>query len=319
MKNIAMVDIYQWKEAPQSDVMLSKAESGRREGSAFKTVDELRAYLVRAPADVTQEAVDAFESGKYGKAVPFILSDETEDRDGDIISAGAWNLTEYRKNPVVMFGHDHSHPVIGNGYGLHVADGKLKGIAFFVSKETAPELAFYGDMADVGIYRAVSVGFIPKSYVQEPARGAYALRMTDVELIEFSLVNVGSNRNAISDAKKFGVDVEPWTKWAQSQINKSVETPVAAVVEMVTPAVEEVACEVLPDESKPEQEAKVDDKTECVPDTETEKINTPEPVAAPEDTCVDKKDADIVKQEEYELTEQLIAETIAEIIGELIE
>ena len=40
----------------------------------------------------------------------FVLSDETPDRMGDVIMADGWDLTDFRKNPIALFGHQSSLP-----------------------------------------------------------------------------------------------------------------------------------------------------------------------------------------------------------------
>ena len=43
----------------------------------------------------------------------FTGSDETIDRDGEIIKVDGWQLANYKKNPVILWGHNHSIPAIG--------------------------------------------------------------------------------------------------------------------------------------------------------------------------------------------------------------
>jgi hypothetical protein len=41
----------------------------------------------------------------------FVLSDETVDRYGDVIVASGWQLANFKKNPIALFGHDQSTPI----------------------------------------------------------------------------------------------------------------------------------------------------------------------------------------------------------------
>jgi hypothetical protein len=40
-----------------------------------------------------------------GDGLDFVLSDATVDRYGDIIDAKGWDLTNFKKNPIALFGH----------------------------------------------------------------------------------------------------------------------------------------------------------------------------------------------------------------------
>ena len=42
------------------------------------------------------------------QGMEFVLSDESVDRMGDIISAAGWDLKNFQKNPIALFGHTSS-------------------------------------------------------------------------------------------------------------------------------------------------------------------------------------------------------------------
>lgn len=200
---------------------LAKPVSGQRDRVSIKSTDDLSRYLSRAPKAVKDAAMAEAEklNTVYGAMVPFVISDDSEDRDGDVIDQAGWDFKAYEGNPALMFGHDHSHPLIGNGFGTHVVGPQTRSVAYFVSEEVSPMLSFFGKMADAGIYRAVSVGFIPKVWEFEEERGPYAVRFKQQELIEYSLVNVPSNRSALAEARGFGINVSPWIKEARKALD----------------------------------------------------------------------------------------------------
>jgi hypothetical protein len=43
----------------------------------------------------------------------FVISTDEVDRHGDVIQAQGWQLDAYRNNPVFLWAHDYSRPVIG--------------------------------------------------------------------------------------------------------------------------------------------------------------------------------------------------------------
>ena len=47
----------------------------------------------------------------------FVLSDETVDRMGEIITADGWELDNFKKNPIALFNHNSNFP-IGKWKGL---------------------------------------------------------------------------------------------------------------------------------------------------------------------------------------------------------
>src|SRR6185503_3521783 len=58
----------------------------------------------------------------------FTLSTKDVDRDGDRIDPNGWDLSAYRQNPVVLYGHDHKSLPIGKCSDIRVVGGKLKGV-----------------------------------------------------------------------------------------------------------------------------------------------------------------------------------------------
>ena len=63
----------------------------------------------------TQSADDPFT---------FVMSDETVDRMGDVIRASGWSLSQFKSNPIALFGHEHSFP-IGNWENVKVVGKRL--------------------------------------------------------------------------------------------------------------------------------------------------------------------------------------------------
>ncbi len=58
------------------------------------------------------------------RVIRFVASDETPDRVGDIIKVSGWNLTNYKKNPVVLWGHDQANtPPIGKAVNVRRGNG----------------------------------------------------------------------------------------------------------------------------------------------------------------------------------------------------
>lgn len=138
----------------------------------------------------------------------FILSDESVDRLGDVISVAGWDLTNFKGNPVVLFGHRSDMPPIGLWKNLRVENGALRGTLDLAEEGTSPRIDEIRRLVQAGILKAVSVGFRPVAHeaikgVDGKPTGGF--RFTKQELLEASLVSVPANPNALAVAKSLRV------------------------------------------------------------------------------------------------------------------
>jgi HK97 family phage prohead protease len=133
----------------------------------------------------------------------FVLSDETPDRYGDVLSADGWELGNFKKNPIALFNHNSSFP-IGKWKGLKVENDALRGHLELAPAGTSERIDEIRKLVEAGILRAVSVGFLP---VESRARSKTEPGELYVkqELIETSLVSIPANPNAIAVAKSLKV------------------------------------------------------------------------------------------------------------------
>ena len=133
----------------------------------------------------------------------FVLSDETPDRMGDVIMADGWELTNFQKNPIALFGHNSSFP-IGKWKNLRVVDKQLRGFLEMAPAGTSERVDEIRKLIDADILRAVSVGFRPKASRPRP-ESDYGVFFTKAELLETSLVSVPANPNALAVAKSLNI------------------------------------------------------------------------------------------------------------------
>ena len=140
----------------------------------------------------------------------FVMSDETVDRVGDVIVAKGWNLDEFRKNPIALFGHDHQN-IIGTWESVQVAGKQLVGRLKLAKEGTSELVDTVRSLVEQRILRSVSVGFQPQE--MEPMKdksgrptGGYKFMKS--ALHECSLVAVPCNPNALATAKGLGADRE---------------------------------------------------------------------------------------------------------------
>ena len=155
-------------------------------------------------ATITKAASEA-----SSRTMTFVASDETVDRYGDIIRASGWDLSNYRQNPVLLFGHDSSAVPIGK-----VPDVRIEGTRLIASTTFRPE----GDSeaADdvynalqTGFLNAVSVGFLPTAKpnmiwaADDPNHEQWptGYEFVGQELLELSVVPVPANPQALALAR----------------------------------------------------------------------------------------------------------------------
>jgi hypothetical protein len=148
--------------------------------------------------------------------VTAIVSDESVDRDGDIIRVTGWQLDAFRALPVMLADHGYSiEKTIGRWRDLRIDGTTLVGTAeyFLGSGNDLAEKAFA--LAQRGL-AAFSVGF--KTYPEHTIRldgGGNEYRKQ--ELLEISQVAIPANPHALAFAKSIGPE------WEEDDIDEVIE------------------------------------------------------------------------------------------------
>jgi len=136
----------------------------------------------------------------------FVMSEESIDRLGDIIMADGWDLKDFKKNPIALWGHDHKSP-IGVWENVRIVGKQLMGKLRFAAAGTSREIDTLRSLVEQRIIKAVSVGFRPVEYEEmKDATGHWVgYRFKKQALHETSLVSVPAHPNALAVAKSFGL------------------------------------------------------------------------------------------------------------------
>lgn len=148
------------------------------------------------------------------RTLRFIGTDETPDRYNTIFKRDGWDFSEFRKNPVFLFHHNHdaATPTLPVGRVVNIeksdASGRA-GWAFdvqFASRDLYPFADLVYNMYREGFLNAVSVGFVVKqrTAVTDEAEQkrlglepGFAEVYERTELTELSAVPVPGNQNAL--------------------------------------------------------------------------------------------------------------------------
>jgi HK97 family phage prohead protease len=142
-----------------------------------------------------------------------LISTEAVDRDGDIVVAAGANLENYKKNPVVLFGHKYSDPeaVVGRAMELETIPGKgIRARWQFAPWGTSPGSDAVRRLWAGGFLNATSIGFSVPEGGLEPITSSddngeerrTGWRFNDWELLEFSIVPIPANQEALRLAVK---------------------------------------------------------------------------------------------------------------------
>jgi len=140
------------------------------------------------------------------RCLRFTISTDIVDREQDTIAVSGWNLSNYLRNPVVLWGHDAASLPIGEALQVGIENNALKATVRFIPADT-PERGQFAEavfrLARQGILRATSVGFRPIkwAYTEDKERGADdwfpGIDFQEQELIELSVVTVPANPEAL--------------------------------------------------------------------------------------------------------------------------
>ena len=139
------------------------------------------------------------------RVVTFTISTASVDRHGDTIDVDGWDFTAFMKNPVVLWGHDYRSLPIGRALKVWKHGGKIKASVEFASEEMNPLAERVFRMVKSGFLKASSVGMRPikwKVSEDEDRKRMYGIDFLEQELLEFSIVTVPANAEALAETPK---------------------------------------------------------------------------------------------------------------------
>lgn len=139
-----------------------------------------------------------------GEGMDFVVSDGTVDRHGTRINPAGWDLSNFKKNPIALFGHDSRFP-IGTWSNIRTEGDKLVATLKLAARGTSDRINEIIGLVEQGILRATSVGF---SVLKFGTAGKDQFDFMEQELLEVSVVSVGSNTNALAKARALNLSPE---------------------------------------------------------------------------------------------------------------
>lgn len=133
---------------------------------------------------------------KTAKGFRAVASTAAIDRQGESIDQGGWDLKNFKKNPILLWAHDHTEPPIGTAKNIKVeGDGKKARLTFEpIFHDITDKAKAIKQLFEEGIMNSFSVGFMPVE--------AEGNTFTKSELLEISAVGVPANPEARTMAYK---------------------------------------------------------------------------------------------------------------------
>jgi len=168
-------------------------------------------FIASAVEEVKMEGTD-------DRILRFIISSSSVDRDNDTLDVNGWDVGNYLKNPVVLFGHDGRSPPVAKANNVFFENDFFKSDAQFMPKDMYEFSDMLYKMYLGGYMRATSVGFNPSEYKFSDDRD-WGIDFKKQELLEYSLVPVPSNPDAIMEARKSGIETSPLMGWAEEMLD----------------------------------------------------------------------------------------------------
>lgn len=165
------------------------------------------------------------------RVLRFTSSDETPDRQRDIVRASGWVLDNYMRNPVFLWAHDYSQPPIGKTVNVEVKGKKLITDVEFADADTYKFADTIYRLYKGGFLNAVSVGFTPLEWEGKDGDDDVPKWEGNVfikqELLEHSAVPVPANPNALVHAKAAKVITAKELKELAKLMDKIAEEEIA--------------------------------------------------------------------------------------------
>jgi len=151
------------------------------------------------------------------RTVDWVISTDSVDRSSDSVKVEGWRLDNYRKNPVVLFAHDSDSLPVAQATKVGIEGNTLRSTSLFADAETYAFADTVYKLVRGKFLRAVSVGFIPLKYqwVDDDPKRIFGMDILEQELLEYSIVPIPCNPEALIAAGMKGIDLTPIRQWAE--------------------------------------------------------------------------------------------------------
>ena len=180
------------------------------------------AVLIKGFAPDIDKEID----GPGARVVQFVISTGAVDRDGDTIDPDGWDLASFQKAGSILWGHKSDDLPVAESLAVWVESGKLKARSRFMTRDVYPLSDTIYQLIQNNVIRSTSVGFKPTKWVESDRSATYGpgLDFKAQTLLEFSLVSVPANPEALIEAKSLGIDMGPYLGWLEETLDTVVKS-----------------------------------------------------------------------------------------------
>ena len=190
----------------------------------FQPVEDTAADMLNtaAPGEIGLRSAGAVASGGVGsgRVIRYVFSDPSVARDNHIIKAGAWELTNFLRNPVFLWAHDQDSPPIGRVTEIAERGSQLVGAVEYLDRDISPFADAIYQMTRGGFLNATSVSWLPVEWKYSGDRSRPGgVDFSRVELLEISQVPVPALPTALATARSRGIDTAPIFEWATRMLD----------------------------------------------------------------------------------------------------
>lgn len=164
------------------------------------------------------------EDNQESNTLVFCMSTATIDRENDTINVDGWELDSFNKAGVMLWGHDSSLPNIGASRGSWIEGNRLLGRIEFTPKDIVHPFGTGFGHSVYRMYRdnflkTVSVGFKTLEWKYNEDRGDSAVDFLKQSLLELSAVPIPANPEAMIEAGRKGIDIQPIYNWLEKELD----------------------------------------------------------------------------------------------------
>lgn len=160
--------------------------------------------------------IDAGKTKDLGDGiVEAVVTTGNVDRQNEKIVTDGIDVSPYLASPIVLYGHDYESLPIGKTISLKQSKNKMTAKFQFAIDEYPFAKTVY-NLVKGGYLNDVSIGGIVKKWSEDYST------IEQMEMIEFSVVNIGANRDAKIIARSLDMDVKELKEQYEDFVRRSM-------------------------------------------------------------------------------------------------
>jgi len=160
------------------------------------------------------------------RQVKITCSSASVDLEGEIIDQAGVDLTRFRMNPVVLWGHNPNMP-IARAMNIELENGRLVAMVQFPPSGISERSDEVFGLVSCGVVNGISIGFLPVKSVPldqgNPKKGPQ--RYQQSMLLEISFVSLPANPDALVSARSMPADASRAARQRAVEVLKLAHPP----------------------------------------------------------------------------------------------